>query len=90
MVSRKKLIVASANHWHSPFQVGSHHLARGFVNAGWDVAFVSDPLSPWHVLGGNYTRLQERYRLYADGGHWDLDGLALAGGGRQRLVALRR
>jgi glycosyltransferase involved in cell wall biosynthesis len=73
VVSRKKLIVASANHWHSPFQVGSHHLARGFVNAGWDVAFVSDPLSPWHVLGGNYTRLQERYRLYADGGHWDLD-----------------
>ena len=73
-MKKKKLIVASANHWHSPFQVGSHHLARGFVNAGWDVAFVSDPLSPWHWLGGNYTRLQERYRLYADGGRWDLDG----------------
>lgn len=66
--------MAAANQWHSPFQVGSHHLARGFVNAGWDVAFVSDPISPWHLWGGNLHQLRERYRLYAGGGERNLDG----------------
>jgi glycosyltransferase involved in cell wall biosynthesis len=73
-MTRKKILMAAANHWHSPFQVGSHHLARGFVKAGWDVAFVSDPISPWHVAGGDLHQLKERYRLYAGGGEWDLDG----------------
>jgi glycosyltransferase involved in cell wall biosynthesis len=74
MATRKKVIMAAANHWHSPFQVGSHHLARGFVNADWDVAFVSDPISPWHLAGGNLQQFQQRYHLYARDGVWDLDG----------------
>ena len=74
MATQKKIIVAAANHWRSPFQVGSHHLARGFVNAGWDVAFISDPISPWHFGGGNFQQLGERYRQYARGGERDLDG----------------
>jgi glycosyltransferase involved in cell wall biosynthesis len=74
MATRKKVIVAAANHWRSPFQVGSHHLARGFVRAGWDVAFISDPISPLHVAGGGIQQLAERYRLYAAGGERDLEG----------------
>jgi glycosyltransferase involved in cell wall biosynthesis len=66
--------MAAANHWRSPFQVGSHHLARGFVRAGWDVAFISDPISPLHVAGGDVQQLAERYRLYAAGGERDLEG----------------
>ena len=31
-------------------QVGSHHIARGFVEAGWDVAYVSNAFSPVQVL----------------------------------------
>jgi glycosyltransferase involved in cell wall biosynthesis len=73
-MKRKTVIMAAANHWHSPFQVGSHHLARGFVNAGWDVAFVSDPISPWHLGARNFQQLWQRYRLYARGGERDLDG----------------
>ena len=73
-MKRKILVMAAANHWRSPFQVGSHHLARGFVKAGWDVAFISDPISPLHVAGGNIQQLKDRYRLYASGGERDLDG----------------
>jgi glycosyltransferase involved in cell wall biosynthesis len=66
--------MACANYWHSPFQVGSHHLARGFVKAGWDVAFVSDPISPFHLLEGLSPELKERFRVYRQGGVTDLDG----------------
>jgi hypothetical protein len=70
--------MASVNQWHSPFQVGSHHLARGFVQAGWEVGFVSEPVSPWHLLGGNKAELQERYRLYRSGGVREYSGMLWA------------
>lgn len=73
-MKRNKVIMAAANHWRSPFQVGSHHLARGFVRAGWDVAFVSDPISPLHVAGGGFQQIGERYHQYAAGGERDLEG----------------
>lgn len=62
------LLMACANYWMSPFQVGSHHLARAFVRQGWDVGFVSDPISPVHLLGRRSHELTERYRLYRAGG----------------------
>lgn len=65
---RKRVLMATVNQWHSPFQVGSHHLARGFAEAGWEVGFVSEPISPWHLLGGNAEELTERYHLYRSGG----------------------
>lgn len=65
---RRRVLMATVNQWHSPFQVGSHHLARGFAEAGWEVGFVSEPISPWHLLGGNAEELKDRYRLYCGGG----------------------
>ncbi len=71
----KKVLMVSGNYWLSPFQVGSHQLARGFVKAGWDVAFVSDPISPFHLLSRNNMEiLKERFSLYKDNGHYDLNG----------------
>jgi len=58
--------MACANHWTSPFQVGSHHLAREFVKLGYEIAFISDPISPFHVLGSE--SLRERFALYKTGG----------------------
>lgn len=66
--------MACASYWTTPFQVGSHHLARGFVDAGWTVGFVSDPISPLHLLGHARTQLASRFRLYRQGGVWDLGG----------------
>jgi glycosyltransferase involved in cell wall biosynthesis len=74
MTSRPRILMASPNYWTSPFQVGSHHLARGFVSEGWDVAFVSDPISPLHLLGGRSTELRDRLGIYRAGGREDLDG----------------
>ena len=64
--------MACANYWTTPFQVGSHHLARGFVDAGWTVGFVSDPISPLHLLGHARKELADKYQLYRNGGWWDL------------------
>ena len=66
--------MACANFWTSPFQVGSHHLAREFASRGWQVAFISDPLSPFHLLGGKGGELRERFRIYRNGGIGDLNG----------------
>ena len=74
MTGRPKILMACANYWSSPFQVGSHHLARGFVRAGWDVAFVSDPISPLHFLGGRSDEFRERARIFRAGGTGDMEG----------------
>ncbi|GIW79188.1 MAG: hypothetical protein KatS3mg105_0995 [Gemmatales bacterium] len=69
-----RILFASPNHWFSPFQVGSHHLARRFVAAGWRAAYVSDPISPWHFLKGVSKDLRDRWRVFRQGGIEDLDG----------------
>src|SRR6516225_5428286 len=67
MMARKALF-ASTNYFLSPFQVGSHHLARAFARAGWQVAFVSMPLSPWHWLKRSNVEIQKRWECYRQGG----------------------
>jgi glycosyltransferase involved in cell wall biosynthesis len=62
----KKILMACSNPWNSVFQVGSHHLAREFVKLGYEVAFISDPISPFHLL--NSTALKARFELYCSGG----------------------
>ncbi|HET9870926.1 MAG TPA: hypothetical protein VFR02_10590, partial [bacterium] len=70
---RGKILMACCNHWTSPFQVGSHQLAREFVRLGYEVAFVSDPVSPFHLAAfGDLTR--ERFRIHRSGGMRDLGG----------------
>jgi hypothetical protein len=53
--------MACSNPWNSVFQVGSHHLAREFLKLGYEVAFISDPISPFHLL--NSTGLKARFEL---------------------------
>jgi glycosyltransferase involved in cell wall biosynthesis len=38
-------------HWNSCFQVGMHHIARSFAEAGWRVGFLSAPIGLPHLLG---------------------------------------
>ena len=66
-----KVLMACANYWTSPFQVGSHHLARGLARAGWTVGFVSDPISPFHWISSPRQELSKRYDLYRTGGVWN-------------------
>src|SRR5262249_51909152 len=70
----QRILMASPNYWDSSFQVGSHHLARGFLRAGWKVAYVSDPISPWHVLRGITPDLRQRFANTWQKGHESADG----------------
>ncbi len=67
MTDRKAIFFVS-NYYDSPFQVGDHHLARAFAEDGWRIAFVSAPVSPFHLLTGLTETLRERYRNYFQGG----------------------
>ncbi|MGE3163926.1 MAG: glycosyltransferase [Planctomycetota bacterium] len=70
----RRALVACANYWESPIQVGDHHLARGLVARGFDVAFISNPVSPLHLLAGSSPLRSERFRSYRTGGRRALDG----------------
>ena len=73
-MASKKILMACTNYWTSPYQVGSHHLARQFARLGYEVAFISNPISPFHLLGGNSRDRAERFAIYRRGGIRDLDG----------------
>lgn len=70
----KKVIMACSNYWTSPLQVGSHQIAKVFVKKGWEVAFLTDPISAFHPLKGLSQDLKDRYDLYRAGGRRFCDG----------------
>ncbi|MBI5248136.1 MAG: glycosyltransferase [Desulfomonile tiedjei] len=63
-------LFCASNCWESFAHVGSHHLAVGLARHGWRVAFVSDPVSPLHLVGGLSPELRARFALWASGGQW--------------------
>ncbi len=67
----KSIVMACPNYWTSPCQVGSHQFAKLFVKNGWKVAYLSDPISPLHLLSGINPDLRERFRIYTNGGLLD-------------------
>lgn len=66
-----KLVFCSAHHWDSPIQISAHQLARQFALHGWDVAFVSNPLSPVHALRMRDPMIGARFANWRAGGAWD-------------------
>lgn len=73
-MARKRVLLASPNHWESMFQVGSHNLAREFAASGWDVAYVSDPISPLHLCRGMTADLRRRLSAWWANGRVSVDG----------------
>ncbi len=64
----KKIVMAVTNYYTSPFQVGSHHYARAFEKLGYEVLFISNPISPIHKIFANNEQLAERERIHNLGG----------------------
>lgn len=62
-MKNKKVLMAVANYYTSPFQVGSHHFARAFEKLGYEVLFISNPISPIHKIFANTDELKERERI---------------------------
>src|SRR5437667_6326897 len=73
-MARPKALIAAPNHWLSPFQVGSHHIARALVDFGWDVAFIPVPISARQLLGRETVDLGVQADIYRRGGVTDCDG----------------
>jgi len=68
----KKLFWAANTYWNSPFQVGAQHLAKQFLADGWQVVFVSDPISPLHFLQSSTAfSAKDRFKSWYAGGHRD-------------------
>lgn len=72
-MAEKKILMAACNYWESPFQVGSHNIAKAFVQNGWKVAFISDPVSMFHYLKKNDPEISARLKNNKEGGKWDLN-----------------
>ena len=71
----KRVVMATANHWRSPVTTGSQQYARQFVHAGWEVAYLSDPISPFHLLRRkSWLYNRHKFGLWARGGERDLGG----------------
>ena len=68
---KKKALMACCNYWDSPFHVGSHHIAKNLLELGWQVGFVSDPISLLHVCKGLTDDLKKRSESFFSGGCWD-------------------
>ena len=60
--------MAVTNYYTSPFQVGSHHYARAFEKLGYEVLFISNPISPIHKIFAHNEQLIERERIHKLGG----------------------
>lgn len=69
----KKILILAENAWDSPTHVGSHQIAKVFLNMGWRVAYISKPISPFHIFGGITKELINRTHTYITGGHWHND-----------------
>lgn len=64
-----QVVMAAANHWGSPIITGSQQYGRLFAQAGWDVAYLSDPISPFHLLRPkSWLYNRRKFRLWAMGG----------------------
>ena len=72
--TRPKALFASPYAWTSAFQLGGHHLARALVGLGWDVAYVSNPISPLHMARLRSQDVRDRWALYRRGGVTDVGG----------------
>ena len=75
----RKCLWAANTYWGSPFQVGANHYARRLALRGWDVAFISEPVSPMHLLRkAGREQAHDRLANWRAGGARDLDGKIFA------------
>lgn len=63
-----KAIFVSGIDYESPIQIGDHHLARQFAKSGWDIVFLSFPITPFHCFSKNKFTIKRRFHNFIHGG----------------------
>lgn len=64
----KKAIFISAIDFDSPVQIGDHQLAKQFAIHGWEIAFLSTPITPFHLFGRHSLTIKRRLQNSISGG----------------------
>jgi glycosyltransferase involved in cell wall biosynthesis len=67
-MTHTKILMTSPHRWTSPFQLGTHHLARAFLRLGWEVGLLVNPISPLHAFSAERADAVARLRIFARGG----------------------
>lgn len=71
----KRCLWAANSYWETPLRVGANHYARRLVERGWEVAFVSESVSPLHLLRkAGRGEARDRLRNWRRGGGRAMDG----------------
>jgi glycosyltransferase involved in cell wall biosynthesis len=70
---RPRALLAAHLDWGAPARVGSHHIARSLVEAGWDVAYVSNAISPVQAVR-DWSEFRSRLGRHAWRGERLMDG----------------
>jgi len=65
----RKAIFISAVDYESPIQVGDHQLARQLAADGWQVLFISKPITPFHLFSKEKDAIKRRFRSHRTKGH---------------------
>lgn len=74
MSKRRKVLIAAVHHWHSPIKVGTHYIAELFLSMGFDVAYVSAPVTPLHFFLPSSKDLDARRATHLTRGEYLRDG----------------
>lgn len=70
-----RVIICSAHFWTSSVQVSAHQFARQFAHAGWEVLFLSTPVTPYHAVALATSREhRRRFAAWLRRGGRDLSG----------------
>lgn len=64
----RKAVFISALDYESPIQIGDHHLARQFAENGWQVLFISKPITPFHIFSKNRGSINRRFNIHRKNG----------------------
>lgn len=70
----KKALYIGVHSWDSPFQVGSHAIVKELIREGWEVAYISAPVSPMHLFHGFSEELKVRWNNFKKGGQNKYNG----------------
>ncbi len=79
----KKALFITIHSWDSVFKTGSYHIASNLIKTGYEIAYISAPLSPLHSilptneLNKRWSNNRNRGKYFSEGKLWDFSPFSL-------------